>query len=513
MTKKVIFIIAVVLISLSITTGVMAALPGSGWWTAYMVQNVGDDLGTLSFTAYDSKSDSEIGSQIYNFNPGTALIYDPGKPPNIGNYIGFSSQLPGGFEGSVVLSGSVPMSAAAQLSNYSNGNVGTTAGAASGMYQAFSSLQADTMLRFPIVKNNWANAATTFFIQAAGQDAEVTVTYNMGDGTTHNITQQITANKMYMFDPSAAGVASTNCGNDFNNSPCFGAAVATSTTPIAGVVVEHPFMGSPVGAILSSRALTSDDEDTLLFAPNIKNDYYYAEATAAIMNVGTEPAKVRATITVTYGPNAGQVYVQDLVIQPNRTQSFSKWLNTLGGMPKGNFGAARIESLNEDGFTAQPLVGSTNHSKFQGAIPMGRARDNYNCYSISSATNRISTPVVKEFFGPFTGGLTVVNVGDQPAIINFEYYEYGSSNVYEFWTTSPVIPGAAIDTGRVSYNESNRFQNNGEWNFEELRGKQFSVITYSQNDEEIISLTTMYHSLSSFDKFYDMMSYAGFSTP
>ena len=513
MNRKFIFAIAAVLLTaLAITTIVNAALPGTGWWTSYAVQNIANGLGTLTMVAYDSASTATFPSDNFSFEPGTALVYDPGLTPNYlsgGNVIGFSDPLPPGFEGSLVLSGNVPMSAAAQVSNYRNGTVGTTTGAASGMYQAFSAASAKTTLRFPIVKNNWANAMTTIYIQAAGETANVTITYNMGDGSTNTENKTIDPNKMYAFDPTTAGVASSDCGNDFNASPCFGAAVATSDTPIAGVVIEHPFSGSPIGAILSSRALTEDDEDTVLFAPNIKYDYYYAEASASIMNVGTEDALVRATITVTYGPDAGKIYIQDLVIQPNRTQSFSKWLGTLGGMPVGNFGAARIEAVTEGDYTAQPLVGSTNHSKFQGKIPMGRARENYYCYAISSATDRISAPIVKEFSGPFTGGLTIVNVGSLADTIHFEYYDHTSDVVYRFKTTDPVLPGAAIDSGRVSYNEFSRFQkeDGALWNFSDMRNKVFSVIAYSESGEEIISLTTMYHHFSGFDKFYDMMSY------
>lgn len=513
MKRKTAFIVLITLILTATISGVVnAQLPGTGWWTAYIVQNMGASTGYIMMQAFDSQSTSTFGSETFGFDPGGGLIYDPGKSPDYssgGSYIGFSSSLPSGFEGSLVLSGDVPMAAAAQLSNYANGSVGSSSGAASGMYQAISSDTSDIELLFPIIKNNWSNAKTSLYIQAAGADANVTVTYNMGDGSTYTVNQFIEENKMYMFDPSAAGVPSSDCGDDFNYSPCFGAATATADNNIAGVVVEHPYSGSPIGAILSTRALTKDDQDTVLFAPNIKNDFYYAEATACVMNVGTADALVRATITVTIGPNEGAVYVQDLVIQPDKTQCYSKWLNTLGGMPKGNFASARIESINEGTYIAQPLVGSTNHSKFQGSIPMGRARENHYLYAISSATDMVFTPLVKEFSDQFTGGLTVVNVGDQPDRIFFEYYDYASDTAYEFWSSESIQPGAAIDAGRVSYNESDRFENDGSWNFEDMRNKQFSVITYSENGEEIISLTTIYDKYWAYNKFYDMMSYEG----
>lgn len=513
MKKKFAFTILIALILTVAISGIVnAQLPGTGWWTAYMVQNMGADPGTIRMTAYDSQSPSSYASDLIEINPGFGKIYDPGKSPNStsgGPYIGFSSSLPSGFEGSLVLSGDAPLAAAAQLSNYANGSAGSASGAASGMYQAISAESADLELLFPIIKNNWANAKTSLYIQAAEAETLVTVNYQMGDGSTYTDEHVIGQYQMYMFDPSVAGVPSTLCGDDFNKSPCFGAATVTAASKIAGVVVEHPFSGSPIGAILSTRALTQGDQDTVLFAPNIKNDYYYAEATACVMNVGSAPALVRATITVTFGPNQGRTYIQDLVIQPDKTQCYSKWLNTLGGMPAGNFASARIESVAEGIYTPQELVGSTNHSKFQGSIPMGRARENHYLYTISSATTKVFTPIVKEYSDQFTGGLTVVNVGTQPARIFFEYYDYASDTVYEFWTKDLIAPNTAIDAGRVSYNDPARFENDGTWNFEDMRNKQFSVITYTNNDQKIISLTTMYDKYWAFNKFYDMMTYEG----
>ena len=508
MKKKAIFVLfCVIMIALVITGVASAALPGTGWWTAYSVQNISDGTGSLEMKAFDSLSDLEIDSSLFVFDSGKALVYDPGKASNYGsggNVIGFSSTLPSGFLGSVVLSGDVPMAAAAQVSNYRNNTVGTNSGAASGMYQATSSEYAGLKILFPIVKNNWSNAATTFYIQAAGQDANVTMTFNMNDGTPYPVTQFIEANKMFVFDPSAAGVPFSSCGTDFNNSPCFGAAVATSDTPIAGVVIEHPFVGSPIGAILTTRGMTDTDADTVLFAPSIKNDYFNAVAGATVMNIDDLPAEVEITITVTFGPHAGNFYTDSVVIQPGASQTFSKWLNNLGGMPGGNFGAARIECTN-----GQRLLGISNDSKAQAGTPMGFGRTASYLYSISSATTINAAPSVKEYAGLYTGGQTVVNVGTLQTTLRFKYYDHGSDNVYEFTTANPVAPNAAVNTGVISNNPGGAFVNDGSFSFSELRGKEFSVIIESIDGQPIINLVTAYDPAS--QKFYDIMNYEGFS--
>lgn len=506
-------LIIVLLAALMITGTVAAALPGGGWWTAYRVQNVGGAPASLEMTAYDATSEYYGDGQPYTFEHGTALVYDPGKLPSYpsgGNLIGFST-LPGGFEGAVVLAANNPVLAAAQVANYKNGSVGLSTGAATGMYQAFSAENTSTALQFPILKNNWANAKTSFYVQAAGADANVTITYNLNDGTTRSETKLIEANRMYMFDPTAAGVPSSNCGPNFNLSPCFGAAVATSDTPIAGVVIEYPFSGTPIGAILVTRGLTEADADYVLFSPSIKNDYFDAVAGATIMNIGAADAKVRITLSVTLGPNAGQSYVDEIIIPPNASQTFSKWLNNLGGMPAGNFAAAKIESVDDATYNSQLLVGISNDTKSQAKTPMGYGRTASYAFAISKATSLNGSPMVKELISNFTGGMTVVNVGDLDTTINFKYYEYGTTNVYEFWTRNPVAPNAAVNTGRISFNDdaTGVFANDETWSFAELRNKEFSVIAETSNGEPIVNLVTTYDPASL--KFFDMMNYEGFS--
>lgn len=510
--KRLCILVGVLIISLAISGVVSAALPGSGWWTSYWVQNVGGDDGVITMTAYDSATAQVFDSQEFTFDFGRTLVYDPGVAMNYpaGNVVGFLDPIPAGFEGSVVLSSNVESVATAQLSNFRNSSVGLVSSSATGNYQAFSAQLTDTELRFPIVKNNWSNAATTFYIQSASESgSNVSMSYYMGDGIVYQDTQFIEANKTYMFDPTAAGVPFENCGRDFNESPCFGAAVATSDTPIAGVVVEHPFQGSPIGAILTSRALTAADADTVLFAPSIKNNYVDAVAGASVMNIGNEDAKVRITITVTIGPNAGQVYTDEIIIPPNMTQTFSRHRNNLGGMPVGNFGAARIESVADGVYSPQPLVGMSNETKAQTLTPMGYARTTHYLFAIGAASDTNAAPKVIEYVGNFTGGMTVVNVGNAPTTIYFEYYDHRSDQVFEFWTTDPVQPGAAINTGRIARNRGGRFTNDGSFSFSEMNNKEFSAIAYTNDGTGIVNLITAFDPAT--NKFYDTMNYEGFS--
>jgi hypothetical protein len=495
--KKVLFLFSLVIIaSLLITSTALAVLPGTGWWSAVFTQNISNASGSLSMIAYDASSSAEFSIDPIPFGAGTALVYDPGKTPG-GIYIGFSPSLPGGFQGSVVLSTDVPAAAVSEIANYKNGPVGGN-GTASARYTGMSQDDVANTLFVPSIKHNYVRHTTTLYVQAAGGSANVTVTYNMNDGNSYSQNVTIEENKMFVFDPMNAGVPSTGCGTDANVSPCAGSAQVHSTTgKIAGTVVEHQHVGSPASYAMSTRMQTDKDKFTKLYHPSVKNDYMNIMiAGASVMNTGSEPALVKITLTViassTTSAKPGDIFEDTAVIQPGQGLLFSKYLKNLGGMPKGTFAAAVVESLNSPPYTPQLLVGSTNDSKVMPKIRAGRGITLYSAFADNSTTSAIAAPIIRENIGGISGGLTVQNVGSADDTIEFWYYEYGTSNVYHFWSTNPVGVGQAVNTNRVAVNAGGRFTNDGSWAFSALNNKQFSVIAKSQAGQAIIGLASEY---------------------
>ena len=495
--KKVIGVSVVVfLIALIFAGSAFADLPGSGWWSSIFVQNIGGGPGQMEMTAYGASA--EYGSALFDFNHGQALAYNPGKTLG-GAFIGFTPALPPGFEGSVVVSASVPVAAVSELANYQNGPVGVAGGTAVARYQGMSAAQVDTSLGIASIKNNFGAQTTTLYVQAAGADANVTVTYTMADGNVYTQTQAIAANKMFMFDPTAAGVPSTNCGFDGNTSPCHGAATITSTTgPIAAIVVEHPHTGSPAGFALSTRAQTSADQDTTLFHPTIKNDFWgNMNAGATVMNVGDAPALVRITLTVTNvspGSTAqiGQVYTDQEIVAPGESVVFSKWRGNFGGMPSGTFAAGIIESVAEGDYTQQPLVGSTNDRKDMTTLREDKGISLYNGFADRNTTTTVAAPTLVENINNVTSSITVQNVGAAPTHMTFTYYEYGTSNVYRFRTINPIAVGEATVTTMISARGHERFTIlDGFTSWAQMGGKQYSVIVTA--DQPIIGLVSEFH--------------------
>ena len=129
MKKVSVAIVISLILILTVFSSSMAALPGTGWWSALRVQNISSTTGSVTMSAYaKNPATSPILSDTFSFDPATSLVYDPGKTANYpsGNLIGFQSALPSGFEGSVVLSSSVESASVSQIANYANGSVGGT---------------------------------------------------------------------------------------------------------------------------------------------------------------------------------------------------------------------------------------------------------------------------------------------------------------------------------------------------------------------------------------------------
>ena len=478
------------ILQLSVTPA-LAAPPGPGWWTFYTIQNIQStgDI-TISMQAYTQQGGNvadDRTSTSFLVKPGAAVAFHPGLAPNYpaGDRIGFTSDLPSNFQGSAVISSSGLAAAIAQVGNNQSGSVGVANGTASAFYPGLGGASAATTVNFPTVKNNFNGQTTSFYIQAAGGAANVTITYKMNDGSTHAQTQNIDQNRAFVFDPDNATpkVADTNCGSAAS-SPCLGAASVTSTSgTIVGVILEYPDQGSPAPFALSTRGLTTADQDTTIFAPTIKNAFNGGTTGFSVQNVGGSATTANIELTVTNASNPaliGTTYTDSEDIQPGEAVVFSVFRNNLGGMPAGTFAAAKVSSNN-----GQPLVGSVNESKDQANIPGSEAKAAYAAFPVKAATDTVVAPLVKELFNGNTTGVAVVNAGDQPTKIQASYVD-ASGAVRNFETTNNVAPGEAVSFFFVYQNAGGKFT--GLPNFGVLQGTKNAATYKSSNGEELVAL-------------------------
>jgi hypothetical protein len=495
-----------ILFTMIVTSVGIAALPGSGWWTFYQIQNISGSTGSFSMTAYDSDSSTTYASDTFTFDDGSALAFNPGLDPNYptGDRIGFTTDLPDGFEGSVAISSQVEVVAIAQLGNNTVGTVGA-GGTATSFYQGVGGSLTDTQINFPTVKHNFSGQTTTFAVQAAGQDADVTLTYTMNDGNTYDQTKSISANSMYLFDPANAGVPAGSTADAAVN-PSLGSAIAVSTTGnIAAVVAEHPHTGSPAPYVLSTRGLFSSDADSTIIAPTIKNSFYGGTTGFSVQNIGSNDALVEIELTVTNATNPsliGNTYTDQEVIKSGESTVFSSYRNNLGGLPSGTFAAAVVTSVDDATYDPQNLVGTVNETN-----NFGKAT--YSAFPKTTAETVVGLPMVKEMFFGGTTGVAVVNVGDAATKIYAEYVDQnGVKRTFE--TVNTIQPGAAVSFYKVYLNTGNQFT--GLPDFSVLNGTKNSVIFTSDGTQPIVALAQESDQDSS-DGLLDVKNYEGFSIP
>jgi hypothetical protein len=460
LTIKSLLVFAIALAPLTIVSGQGAGLPGSSWWTFFQVQNVSTSSGSLQIAAYTQDipgPSNTFSSGQFTIPAGGGLSYNPGFAPSYstgGNRIGFCTNvascaatsddtLPSGFSGAVVASADVNIVAVAQVGNYANGSVGNTSGKATGNYAGVSAPA--SQLLFPLAKYNFASNTVAYFVQAAGVDANVTITYTMNDGSKHTESATIVANHMHLFDPAnvtgGGPVASTGClggAVTASNSPCLGSAVVVATSgQIAGVALEFPESPSGFAKVLgASRGFTPADYSNTILAPVFKNDFPNATngnySGWAIQNTADVTATVNITLTVARtfnsGVNVGQQYFSTVTIAPNAQTVVSKFRNNMGGMPAGLLASAIAVS-------DQPIVAVANEGNANNAgTPV---LSTYNCFAPSSATTKVAAPLVKEFF---PGGISSTNVLKSGTSVTVQNAGDSNTNVYLVYK---LIAGAA----------------------------------------------------------------------
>lgn len=439
---KSVIVLAIALSPLAAVSGQGTGLPGSSWWTSFQVQNVSTSSGSLQISAYtqDSTTSATYASGQFTIPAGGGLTYNPGFGPSYstgGNRIGFcptvstcasatDDTLPTGFSGAVVASADVNIVAVASVNNSLNGTVGNASGKAAGNYAGVSAPA--SQLLFPVSKSNFGGNTVAYFVQAAGVDASVTITYTMNDGSTHTESATIGANRMHLFDPANASpvVASSSCGSAVT-SPCLGSAVVVATSgQIAGVALEFP--EAPSGGFAkilgASRGFVPNDYSTTILAPVFKNDFPNATSGNfsgwSLQNTANVTATVNVTFTVSGGTEAaGTVHTQQVQIGPNAQTTLSKFRNNIGGLPTGNVASAIATS-------DQPLVAISNESNSNATATAYLAT--YNCFTPGGATVKAAAPLVKEYF---PGGISaaskngtsvsVQNAGGANATINVVY--------------------------------------------------------------------------------------------
>jgi hypothetical protein len=488
------------LVSLSLATVTAQGPPGTGWWTSFAIQNVGGAAGTLTVTAYQG-SDGTAGSTYSTsetISDGGALGYHPGlgADPSAGR-IDFDTPLPVGFAGAVVISSDVAVVATAELGNNAQGTVGVSGGIAKAQYQGTGGGSVDTTIRFPVVKNNFAGQTTTFYIQAAGEDASIAMVFNMDNGSSYTFNGTVAANYMIAVSPSDASVPE---GQSKGNGS-FGAATVTSSSgKIAGVVVEHQHSTSPGTLALSTRGFMPGDLGTTLYAPVIKHAFANAATTGlTVQNASGSSATITATFTVynevaPSSGNIGKVYTEVFANVPDGEQRTFRGLSTdtVGGMPAGTLASAVIEGTGD-------IVATVNEANSKGKAV-------YSCFNSANATSSVALPQVKEFFHGMTNGVIVQNVDTVATTVHVTY----SSGSSDYVLTYDLDPKEAKSFYQVS--DAARGYTPAAGSSLPVRDTKYAVTVESQGGHKIVAIGQEADVQPS-DGVLDLKNYEGFNLP
>jgi hypothetical protein len=409
--KKVIpfVIIVVVLVTVSLVAA-QGGLPGSGWKSGQQIQNVGNAVAQVVFTAYDTSGTSfDCGTK--NINPGASETYltDSDCP------------VAAGFVGSAVASADQPIAAIVNVANRGTG-------AASAQYQGTDGADVANAISFPLVKNGHSGRTTTFYVQNASTSPNnIEAEYNMG-GTTYNKTyNNVPANAMVVVSPSDAGVP-VGQGT--------GSLAVSGTQPLAGSALEHQ-TNAAVGENLSaSKAFTVADGAQDVFCPLYRNAH-----TAKNQTTGAQVQNVSGgsvDISFTFNANDGSTYGPYTEVGVADGASVTFYAPALvPAIPAGKVGSAVISATGN-------VVAVVNDAGVQDGL---QRKTTYACFGGGSTT--VNVPLAKEFAGGNTTGVQVQNVGGSPTKVTLEYKATNGSSI-KVESVGTIDPGTSITSYAVS---------------------------------------------------------------
>jgi len=420
-------------------------LPGSGWYSTAVIQNVGSAPATVHLDVYAQNSTAAPATADITpvIAAGASRVFFPGSNGAGGN-VDVSSPLPGNFSGSMVVSSDQPVVAIGQITNFQNTGfgVGIAGGYASEQYRGSPANSAT--LSFPLVKSSFGGKTTIFTVQAAGADVTATATILTSDGVSHTKPLVISANRSVTFGPSdgfTPAVVATNCGSDPNTSACFGSLSVTGNNNIAGVALEYQDGVSPATAVQAASMFGTEDVGDTVLCPIMKNDFAGNHRTTgmSIANTGVDTANVTATFT----SSAGATFTQGPVaITSGKSFVFSAFNSTVGGMPAGTLAAAKVTS------DKPTIVGVVSERNISGS-PVKFTT--YTCFNPANATAKVAAPVFKMDFGNNTTGIQVQNANATGNVtVNATFSCDSGTTTFGPIPSTSLAPGASFNYFRPS---------------------------------------------------------------
>jgi putative intracellular protease/amidase len=406
---SVVFTLVAILAIASAAIAGTDALPGSGWWSAEQIQNVGSAQANITITAYDAESTATYPLSD-TLDAGAAKNYNP-----------ITLGLPDNFQGSAVVSASQDIRAIVNITNryvtISGNQLGDPASPspAAGQYQGMNI--PSTTINFPLAKNNHYNKTTTYFIQNAGTTAATaTATFILfNPGTAQNETFTYVTPSI---GPGQMVVVTANDARDLGNNPppsgngVVGSLTVTSTQPLAGVCLEHKTTESNATVLQATRAFTSNDYDTKVYIPSNKQNFYGRFSGIQVQNVSGAPIDVNVTYIQSLNAGTGCPGGTKTDSTTNLANGASWTFLSTAQLDNGCFASATVEATGD-------VVALVNESFLQSWLDthpdVYQQSTSYGGIAAVSGTTVVSLPMFKENSYAKGTGVSLQNIGDAEA--------------------------------------------------------------------------------------------------
>lgn len=389
--KRKLFIVLALVILLSAIGSVSAQIPapGTGFQTAFNIQNLSSNQTTCAINFYSSAGVTPAFSI-----PSVIIAGNDQADFYTGNDAVFGGMSPGQYSAVVSCDQEV-----AAVVNYSDGN---SAASSAGLGDS----AIGTSFFAPGIYDNYYNFYSNIVVQnTTGSSVNITVDI-LGAGGS--VVKTYTANNV----PAYASVAFDQTNDpDLNTNVPYSARI-TGTGNLAAVVNIYG-LGNVDQQLYAYNPFAAGA--TEMFAPIIMNNYYGYNSALSVQNIDTTQT---ANVTVTYSNGA----TETANIGPGSAHVFLNFLTP--GLPAGNtLYSAKVESTN-----AVPVVALVNQS------------NNYNraasYIGFASGAGAINTPIVLRQYYGYESSITCQNLSPSAnASININY-----SGVAGTTTLGPVAP-------------------------------------------------------------------------
>lgn len=404
MVRKMVAILAVVLLVGIVSAAAQSSPPGTGWTTGMQFQNVGEETADVRLKLYTPQGQSiDCGSRTAP--PGGSVNY----------LVDTHCAIPAEFGGSAVVESNQPLRGIVHINNGSVGQAG-------GIYNGTTMEEISPTLLFPLVKHNHSGRTTTFHIQnAGGAPVSLTATFRVKGIVYTKEYDGVPPNAMVVVSPADANVPAGN-GQ-------VGSLMITGSGPLAGTSLEHQHSAAVAQNLQASQAFIPADYDDKVYCPLFRNAHTGANlATGAqVQNVGNSAQ----TVTLTYRPrDGGNTITKSESVQPGASATFYA---PLLGIPAGSVGSVTITGQGN-------IVAVVNDEGNDNGL---RRTTTYACFPAHEATNRVVLPLYKEYWIGNTTGIQIQNVSENgtAASIQITYIATNNSN------RATLTPGASVAAG------------------------------------------------------------------